>query len=86
MVSDFIFHLRGNQAYLRDVKTTNTCLLKLFVLTDILLAISDELKLIVLKFALPFTPIILLFALLCVLSVLNNTGRDRKIYKHGQKF
>ncbi len=23
MVSDFIFHLRDNQAYLRDVKTTN---------------------------------------------------------------
>ena len=32
MVSDFIFHLRDNQAYLRDVKTANTCLLKLFCL------------------------------------------------------
>ena len=41
MVSDFIFLLRDNQASLRDVKT-NTCL---FFKTDILLAISDELKL-----------------------------------------
>ena len=32
MVSDFIFHLRDNQAYLRDAKTANTWLLKLFCL------------------------------------------------------
>ena len=32
MVSDFIFHLRDNQTYLRDVKSTNICLLKLICL------------------------------------------------------
>ena len=58
-------------------------------LNDILLAISDELKLIVPKFALPLYRlflIILLFGLFWVLSVQNNTGLDRKIYNHGQTF
>ena len=81
MVSDFIFHLCDNQAYLRDVKTANTCFYwNCFVLTDILLAISDELKLIVSKFTFPLYCLfllslflgVLLFALFWVLSVQNN--------------
>ena len=69
MVSDFIFHLRDNQAYLRDVNTTNTCLLKLFCLNWHFACnqrwASDEL--IVPKFALP---LYCLFLLSCFLGVL----------------
>ena len=48
----------------------------------------DERKLIVPKFALPPYCLFLLsyFWPFWVLSVQNNTGLDRKIYNHGQKF
>ena len=64
MVSDFIFHLRDNQAYLRDVKPP-IHLLKLFCLF-------------VPKFALLFISIILIFGLFWVLSVQNNTDQQSR--------
>ena len=95
MVSDFnsIFHLRDNQAYLRDVKTANSCLLKLYCLNDILLAISDELKLIVPKFALPLYCLFLLSCFLACVGFfrfktipINNHGQSwTKVFTHFSK-
>ena len=89
MVSDFICHLRDNQAYLRDVKTANSCLLKLFCLNWHFACNQRWAEVNCAKVcssSLLFISLVLLFGLFWVLSVQNNTDQRTITDNHGQKF